>query len=145
MEDLHLKLIRVPRKTAYCEGILVKKTTTGDVHICDTLEDPIRDINGSGKFEGEEQKVYGDTAIPYGTYQLEVTWSPKFQMGMVQVKEVPHFTGIRMHWGRTKQQSYGCILVGKKDGAGTLANTGMTDYLVELVKAHGNKATLQII
>jgi len=122
----------------------------------DTLEDRIRDINGDGDLldEGEE-KVYGETAIPYSKkgepYKLIVTNSPKFSklagkpVDMVLVKDVPHFTGIRLHWGATAVQSAGCILGGKKTSDGRLSNIGYTKDMVGLLNKYGGKATLEII
>ena len=61
---------------------------------CHTLEDPVRDLGEHG-----EGKVYGKTAIPAGRYAVDITWSPKFQKKMLLVKDVPFFTGIRIHGG----------------------------------------------
>jgi|SRR6056297_440575 len=140
---LKLKLIRLRLKGTYTEGVLINETT--NEVLCDTLEDKVRDADGSGKFEGDEQKIYSETAIPYGEYPIEVTWSPKFQMDMVAVHNVPHFTGIRFHWGRTAKQSAGCILVGKKYAEGKLENSGMTNKLVDLVNSYNNKGILAIM
>ena len=141
---LNLRVIRHNLTEIFTEGEMfdVDKNES----ICDTLEDKIRDINGDGKLEGpDEQKVYGKTAIPYGRYSIKVTWSPAFQREMVLVRNVPHFSGIRLHWGRTAEQSQGCVLVGEKDGDGTLKNIGMTDKLVEMLKGHGNEGILEIV
>lgn len=140
---IHLKLIRHNLKPTYTEGTLINLDTNEE--LCDTLEDKVRDADGSGKFEGEEKKVYGKTAIPYGKYAITVTWSPAFQREMVLVRNVPHFSGIRLHWGRTAENSQGCILVGKKEDDGVLANTGMTDKIVKLVKENGNKGIIEIV
>jgi hypothetical protein len=64
---------------------------------------------------------------------------------MVHIKNVPSFIGIRMHWGRTANNSLGCILVGKKYADGKLDNTGMTDKLVKLLNDNGGKGILTII
>lgn len=144
MEGLKLKLIRLRLKEDYTEGDLINENT--GYKIFDILEDRVRDINADGDLDDEgEDKVYGQTAIPYGTYELEVTYSPKFKMDMVLVKNVPSFTGIRMHWGRTAEQSSGCILGGKKTKDGELKNTGYTKYMVDLLNQYGGKATLEII
>ena len=141
---LKLKLIRLNLKETYTEGVLINLNTNKEIF--DTLEDKVRDINADGDLldEGEE-KIYAETAIPYGTYEIEVTYSPKFKKPMVLVKDVKHFKGIRLHWGRTAKQSAGCILGGDKSSPGELKNTGYTEYMVTLLESHGNKGTLEIV
>lgn len=83
-------------------------STIGELYIdgtffCFTLEDPTR----SG------EKVYGNTAIPVGTYRLEVTWSPRFKRNMAQVMDVPGFEGIRIHSGNSAKDTEGCLLLGQ--------------------------------
>ena len=144
MEKLRLKLIRFNKTKDFTEGVLINLNT--NKLLFDTLEDVIKDINGDGDLNDEgEGKVYGQTAIPYGKYELEVTFSPKFKMDMVLVKDVPHFTGIRLHWGRTAKQSSGCILGGKKTKPGELKNSGYTKSMVDLLKEYGGIATLEIV
>ena len=125
------QLIRMPRHTKYTEGVLFDKNTNS--YICDILEDAVIDVNGSGKIDGTEVKIYGESAIPYGEYDIIVSYSPKFKKNMVEVLNVDSFTGIRMHYGHTALNSHGCPLVGKKVADGVLSNTGMTDKLVEML------------
>ena len=149
MPELKLKLVRVVKTKKYTEGVLFDETDKS-LFLFDTLEDTIRDINGDGDLDDEgEGKVYGETAIPYTKegeyYDLEVTYSPKFKMDMVLVKDVPSFTGIRLHWGYSAQQSSGCILGGRRIGEGLLENTGYTKAMVDLLNKHGGKGKLKII
>jgi len=136
------KLLRIPEK----------ELTTGflffhDKHLCDTLEDIVRDRNADGDLDDEDEgKVYGETDIPYGTYELKATWSPKFKKIMTLICDVPSFTGVRIHWGATIKQSEGCLLVGLQDGD-RLINTGMTDKITTIVQeleARGEKVYLEI-
>lgn len=144
MDDLRLKLISMPRGKHYTEGELFYENK-GE-RLCDTLEDEIRDFNGDGDLEDEgEHKVYGETAIMRGVYSIRVSFSPAFGMPMVEILNVRYFTGIRMHWGATAKNSKGCILCGEKIKHGILIDSGMTFKLVELLKRHNNRGTIEII
>lgn len=76
-------------------------------HIADTLEDRVRP-------EGE--KVYGQTAIPEGTYEVKLTYSPRFKKILPEILNVPNFSGIRIHKGNQSSKTEGCVLVGTWDG-----------------------------
>lgn len=133
---LNLIVYRSNLTPDYTEGFMINKDTLS--FVCDTLEDKVRDLDKSGKFDGGEAKVYGETAIPYGTYPIKVTYSPKFKRDMVAILNVPEFDGIRMHWAATAKQLLGCLGVGKRSGAGVLANSKMTDALVKMLNDAGN-------
>lgn len=81
-------------------------STTGVLFIdgeffCYTLEDVVR-----------EQKIYGKTAIPYGTYEVIINFSNRFQKTMPLLLNVPNFEGIRIHNGNTADHTEGCLLLG---------------------------------
>lgn len=99
---------------------------------CDTLEDRVRDLNKNGVFDGDEKKVYGETAIPYGTYDVVVDYSPKFKRELPRLQNVKHFEGILIHRGNTAEDSAGCILVGENKVKGKVTNS--TPYEKELVR-----------
>ncbi len=99
---------------------------------CDTLEDKVRDLNKNGVFDGDEKKVYAETAIPYGTYDIVVDYSPKFKRELPRLQNVKHFEGILIHRGNTAEDSAGCILVGENKVKGKVINS--TPYERELVR-----------
>lgn len=111
--------------------------TIGELYInnkffCNTLEDCVRDINKNGTFDCGEFKIKGHTAIPYGKYEVNITYSPKFKRDLPLLLNVPFFEGIRIHRGNTHKDSSGCILVGENTKKGMVLNS--TKYELEIIK-----------
>ncbi len=73
---------------------------------CFTLEDIDRKIEDGGS------KIYGSTAIPRGSYKVDIDFSNRFQKSMIHILNVPGFSGIRIHAGNTSSDTEGCVLVG---------------------------------
>lgn len=98
----------------YVDGVL----------FCDTLEDVTRDLNHDGDLDDPgEEKVWGETSIPYGRYKVEVTYSPKFRRMLPLIYNVWGFIGIRIHRGRYPSHTSGCILVGENRIKGQVLNS----------------------
>lgn len=76
-----------------------------------TLEDTCRDPNKNGVYDAGE-KVYGLTAIPSGSYKVEMRMSKKYQRLMPYLCNVPFYEGIMIHPGNFPADTNGCILVG---------------------------------
>jgi len=126
-----LKLERFSFKPDWTIGRLFVE----DKHECYVIEDEIR-----------EEKVHGETAIPYGTYKLGTRMSPKFsgqyfwnpaankplitarefltgKFGkgytpheLIWVLDVPNYQFILLHWGNTDDDTEGCLIVGNTIG-----------------------------
>lgn len=125
---MELLLERKYIKPEYCIGRLY---INGEF-FCNTLEDTIRDINKNGTFDCGEFKIKGHTAIPYGEYEIDVTYSPKFKRDLPILLNVPHFEGIRIHRGNTSKDTEGCLIPGENKEVGKVLNS--TKYEVELIK-----------
>lgn len=91
----------------------------------------------------KELKVYGETAIPRGRYEVKMTLSQKFARkawalptnGLVpEICDVPGYSGIRIHPLNSAEDSLGCIGIGKNDRKGWISQS--TAYYRDLVDNH---------
>lgn len=119
---MKLTLKRIALRSTYTIG----KLYIDDAYFCDTLEDTVRDTNKSGKFDNGEQKIKGKTAIPYGTYEIKWTYSPRFKKYTPQLMNVPSFEGIRVHAGNTSADTEGCLILGENKQVGKVLNSRAT-------------------
>ena len=110
---MKLKLERIYKAPTYTIG---KLYIDGKL-FCDTLEDVVR---------ADGVKVYGETAIPSGTYKVILNVSNRFKRLMPLLLNVPMFEGIRIHEGNTDKDTHGCILVGKNTVKGKVTESKVT-------------------
>ena len=70
-------------------------------------------VRGCLHVEGREiaRLENADYIIPNGSYEVKVTWSPRFKRMLPLVMQVPGRSGIRFHRGTRPEHSKGCILV----------------------------------
>jgi hypothetical protein len=90
------------------------RLSIGLIQECYTLEDVVREI-----------KVPGKTAIPYGTYEIIINFSNRFQRPMPLLLNVPGFDGVRIHKGNTAKDTEGCILVGNSRGTNSIQESAV--------------------
>jgi len=142
---MKLKLKRMYYRNTYTIGNLY----INDKFFCNTLEDKNRDLNKNGKFDNGETKVYANTCIPFGIYNVILTVSPKFKRKLPRLLNVPSFEGILIHRGNTNADTAGCILVGENKVVGKVINsTGYELKLVELIDDathRGESVTIEIV
>lgn len=129
------------------------KYTIGKLYIdgewfCDTIEDVVRSLpkdclyTSKGRNCECKEKVYGETAIPAGTYKVILSYSNRFKRILPEILNVPHFLGIRIHRGNTEQDSAGCIILGENKVKGKVINS--TPYETKLVKLLENQKNITI-
>lgn len=120
--NLNILIKRVALKPTYIIGHMY----IDGKYICDTLEDTNRDANKNGVFDNGEVKIKGQTAIPYGTYEVVWAYSPKYKRFTPRLLNVPSFEGILIHSGNTSKDTEGCILVGENKKKGMVLNSRAT-------------------
>ena len=147
---------RIAKKSDYTIG----KLYIDGVYFCDTIEDTDRGLTQDMPIsEISRKKIAGKTAIPSGTYNLDMnTISPRFSKisfyknlcnGRVpRLLNVPGFAGVLIHVGNTAKDSEGCILVGKNKVVGQVVESRDTFKKLydKLISAHksGQSITIQI-
>lgn len=106
-----------------------------DVYVCDAIEDTDRGLDNSMSVSDIKKiKVYSQTAIPTGTYDLTLNVvSPKFVQKpyyskfcggrLPRLLNVPGFDGILMHRGKDEKSSAGCIILGYNTIKGQMTNS----------------------
>ena len=117
------------------------------IYLCDMIEDKVRDYNKDGDLDDAgEDKVFGETAIPYGIYEMDLTMSPKFKRLLPIIMNVPHFTGIRIHRLRTAKQSHGCLGPGENKLKGQVLYSTKYEMLIveKMLEAIRNNETIAI-
>ena len=77
--------------------------------LCMTIEDKVRQIAGEPV---SAWKIAGVTAIPVGTYPVQITMSNRFKKPLPLLVGVEGFDGVRIHTGNTSEDTEGCIIVG---------------------------------
>ena len=142
---MELKLERKYRSNNYC----IDKLYINGKYFSDALEDPDRGLTDSMNLEEIKRiKVKGNTCIPYGTYNITITYSPRFKKNLPLLNNVKGFDGIRIHSGNTPQDTEGCLLLGLNKVKGRVVDSKVTvNKFIDIVQEalnKGEKVTITI-
>jgi len=131
---MELKLQRVAKRETYTIG----KLYVNGKYFCDTIEDKDRWLSQKMPLaEIKRKKVYGQTAIPTGRYEVAMnicspsySQKPKWKQYcggfMPRLMNVPGYDGVLIHCGNTDKDTYGCLLVGENKVVGKIINSEAT-------------------
>ena len=142
---------RIAKKSKYTIG----KMYIDGQYICDTLEDADRGLNQNMSLEEiKNKKVYGETAVPTGTYKVDMnTVSPKFKSRtwakpyggkLPRLVLVPGYDGVLIHPGNKAEDTLGCILVGENKAVGQVLNSQVTFKKIMSILTKGTNITITI-
>ena len=142
---MELKLIRKYRCSNYC----IDKLYINNEYFSDALEDPDRGLTDTMSLEEIKKiKIKGNTCIPYGTYNITITYSPRFKKNLPLLNNVKGFDGIRIHSGNKPQDTEGCLLPGFNKVKGQVIDSRVTtDKLIAQIQQvlnKGEKVTITI-
>ena len=142
---MELRLERKYRSNNYC----IDKLYINNEYFSDALEDPDRSLTDSMSLEEIKRiKIKGNTCIPYGTYNVTITYSPRFKKNLPLINNVKGFDGIRIHSGNTPQDTEGCLLLGLNKVKGRVVDSKVTvNKFIDIVQKalnKGEKVTIEI-
>ncbi len=142
---MEIKIIRKYKKENY---------TIGDMEIdgqwfANVLEDKDRGLRDDMSLSQIKKiKVYGQTCIPYGTYNITVYFWAKYRKKYPLINGIKGFSGVMIHCGKDASHTLGCPLIGENRQKGKLTNgekyvRKLTTMCEEAIK-RGEKVTLTI-
>lgn len=150
---MKILLKRIARKDNYTIGNLY----IGNVFFCNTLEDKDRGLTSQMSIsEIELKKVYGKTAIPTGTYKIDMTtvspkfkdrvWAKPYKGILPRLIDVKGYSGVLIHVGNDPEATSGCILVGENRIKGKVINSTAKFYelMTVLLKAQSAGETIEL-
>lgn len=105
--------LEIIRKT-FTDISTIGELTIDGKHFSYTLEDKERQTQPEGAVRSwsPDLKIQGETAIPYGTYEVITNYSTRFKKVMPLLLNVPSFEGVRIHNGSYAGDTEGCPLIG---------------------------------
>ena len=121
---MKLKVLRFSSQEDSTSGLLFREDSKGLEFLCYTLEDEYR-----------KEKVYSETRIPAGKYNLTLREVgsfhgrykkrfPDIHKGMLWVRNVPNFEYILIHCGNTDNHTAGCLLLGDSQQSNIISKDG---------------------
>jgi hypothetical protein len=105
-----------------------------NVFFSNVMEDRDRNLHQSNVEEVKAKKVKHETAIPYGRYEVVMSFSERFKMLLPLLTNVPGYEGIRIHAGNTEADSSGCLLPGQKSGNKVINSRSTTSKLIKIIQ-----------
>jgi len=113
----------------------ISKLYINNEHFCDVMEDRDRNLFSNDLKTIKALKVKHKTAIPYGVYEVVLSYSERFKKFLPLLTNVPGFLGIRIHAGNTEVDSSGCLLPGISDGRSVKKSIATTSKLIKVIES----------
>lgn len=149
---MKLTLKRIAKTQEYTIG----KLYINGEQFSDTLEDRDRGLTADMSIEQiRQKKIYGNTAIPTGTYIIDMStvspkfrdrvWAKPYEGKIPRLQNVPGFEGVLIHPGNTAGDTLGCILVGNNTYKGMVTESQDTfKSLMDILTKANDSITLTI-
>lgn len=122
MEHLkNTKMNLTLKRTDFTEQSTIGELSIDGKFFCYVLEDKDRGLTAEmSNIIINTKKIFGVTAIPYGTYKVVLSMSNRFKRLLPEIQNVKGYEGVRIHRGNTAEDSLGCLIVGNKKAYNTV-------------------------
>ena len=143
------------KRIAKMEKYTIGKLYIDGKYFSDTLEDTDRNLTSTmSKDQIVKVKVYGKTAIPTGTYVVDMntvspkfgkrSWAQSYEGKVPRLQDVPGYEGVLIHPGNTADDTSGCILVGRNKVKGQVVESQNTFHSLMNILKGDNDITITI-
>lgn len=143
------------KRIAKMEKYTIGKLYIDGKYFSDTLEDTDRNLTSTmSKDEIAKVKVYGKTAIPTGTYVVDMntvspkfgkrSWAQPYEGKVPRLQDVLGYEGVLIHPGNTADDTSGCILVGRNKVKGQVVESQNTFHSLMNILKGDNDITITI-
>lgn len=106
-----------------------------NVWFSNVVEDKDRGLHQTDTLQYiQSVKVKHETAIPYGTYQVVLSYSNRFKKYLPELIEVPGYAGIRIHPGNSEADTSGCLCPGIRSGKRVIQSVVTFNKLFSLIQ-----------
>ena len=113
----------------------ISDLSTDGVFFSNVVEDRDRGLFQNDTLQYIESiKIKHETAIPYGTYQVVLSYSNRFKKYLPELVDVPGYAGVRIHPGNTEADTSGCLCPGIKSGNKVIQSKITFDKLFSLIQ-----------
>ena len=94
--------------------------------------------------KGSNETSCLNRCIDTGKYVAVYEYSPKFKQHLIELKNVPDHTEIKIHTGNFRSDTRGCILVGLRSGVGCVLDSKIAVEMLNTMAKNAKNSNVKI-
>lgn len=94
--------------------------------------------------KGSNEKSFLNRCIDTGKYVAVYEYSPKFKQHLIELKNVPEHTEIKIHAGNFRSNTRGCILVGLRSVVGSILDSKIAVEMLNTMAKNAKNSNVKI-
>ena len=94
--------------------------------------------------KGSNETSWLNRCIDTGKYVAVYEYSPKFKQHLIELKNVPDHTEIKIHTGNFRSDTRGCILVGLRSGVGCVLDSKIAVEMLNTMAKNAKNSNVKI-